>query len=315
MRRSFVSLRIAAASAVLLATACASHNNATSPQASASTAAAGKPIVVAAFDFSESQILANMFADVLDKAGLNASVRTMTTREAVQPALWSGDVQVVPEYTSSLTAFLNRYDNGSAATKKSSSDLAATMTALRQEASNHHIVVLEPSAAANQNAFAVTTQFADTHHLTKLSDLASYKGALVLGGPAECPSRPYCEPGLEQTYGIAFTGFRSLDPGGPLTKLALKAGQIQVGLVFTSDPGVAAYNLTVLADDRQLQDIDVVVPVVNRDVVTPALSAALNGVMAALTTSDLVQLNAAAQLQHVDPTTVAKQYLAAKGLL
>jgi osmoprotectant transport system substrate-binding protein len=77
---------------------------------------------------------------------------------------------------------------------------------------------------------------------------------------------------------------------------------------------VQAYHLTVLADDRHLQDIEAVVPVVNQAAARPALAAALNKVMAVLTTDDLVQLNAAADLQHVDPATVAADYLKSKGL-
>jgi osmoprotectant transport system substrate-binding protein len=239
----------------------------------------------------------------------------LTTREVVQPALWRGDVDVVPEYTSSLATYLNNHDMGSAAPSVASSDLTKTLSALRAAATRHHLVVLDPSSAANQNAFAVTRAFAEANQLTTLSDLARYRGGLTLGGPAECPTRPYCEPGLESTYGITFTSFRTLDAGGPLTKLALKSGLIQVGLVFSSDPGIAAYGLQILSDDKQLQDADVVVPVVNEDVASVRLAGALEGLMKVLTTSDLIQLNASAELQHVDPATVAHDYLAGKALL
>ena len=76
--------------------------------------------------------------------------------------------------------------------------------------------------------------------MTKLSDLKAYKGDLVLGGPPECPTRPFCKPGLEKTYGLTFSSFKALDAGGPLTKTALKKGEIQVGLVFSSDGSLSA---------------------------------------------------------------------------
>ncbi len=99
--------------------------------------------------------------------------------------------------------------------------------------------MLEPSPAADQNAFAVTREFAEENDLTALSDLADYEGELRLGGPPECPERPFCQPGLEETYGIEFDEFISLDAGGPLTKQALKQGRIDVGLVFSSDGSLA----------------------------------------------------------------------------
>jgi osmoprotectant transport system substrate-binding protein len=300
------------AAGVLVVAGCTSTTRSSAPRPSAG-ASSGPGIVVGAFNFSESEILAHLFAGALNAAGLHATVKALSTREAVQPALWAGQVQVVPEYTSSLTSFLNSHDRVRGA-KEPAHDLSATMTALRAAASRHHLTVLDPSAAANENVFAVTDQFAREHHLSSLSDLARYRGPLVLGGPAECPARPYCEPGLRKVYGIQVAGFRRLDPGGPLTKLALKTGQIQVGLLFSSDPGIRAYGLRVLDDDKQLQDIDVVVPVVRQSAVSPQLTATLNKVMAALTTSDLMGLNAAADLEHIDPATVAKAYLTSKRL-
>ena len=160
----------------------------------------------------------------------------------------------------------------------------------------------------------IRDRFARAHHLRSLSDLAHYRGPLVLGGPAECPARPYCQPGLVNVYGIHLTGFHRLDPGGPLTRLALKTGQIQLGLLFSSDPGIQAFGLTVLADDKHLQDIDVVVPVVQHRAVSPRLTAALNRLTTVLTTSDLMRLNAAADLNHTDPADVAHAYMRSKGL-
>ena len=61
----------------------------------------------------------------------------------------------------------------------------------------------------------------------------------MLGGPAECPDRPFCQPGLEETYGLNFEEFRELDAGGPLTKTALQQGEVSIGLVFSSDGALA----------------------------------------------------------------------------
>lgn len=314
MRRPIAFFAAVTSAALLLTAACASSAKKANAPSTAPTSG-GRTVVVAAFNFSESQVLAHLFADVLDSAGFRASVKTLTTREVVQPALWAGDVDVVPEYTSSLVTYLNTYDFGDAAPSVASNDVGQTMTALRAAAARHQLAVLDPSAAADENAFAVTRTFAQANHLATLSDLARYQGPLVLGGPAECPRRPYCQPGLEATYGIAFTGFRALDPGGPLTKLALKTGMIQVGLVFSSDPGISAYGLQVLTDDRHLQDADVVVPVLNHNVASPRLTAALDALMKVLTTDDLRQLNAQTELQHLDPATVARDYLAQRKLL
>lgn len=192
-------------------------------------------LVVGAAGFSENQILANLFAGALDAAGFDASVSNVTNREVYAPALENGQLDVFPEYVGTLTEFYNLRDNGPDAEAQASGDLEATTAALRELASSRGLTVLEPSPAADQNAFAVTREFAEANDLATLSDLADFEGDLVLGGPPECPTRPFCQPGLEETYGIEITEFVSLDAGGPLTKTALQQGRIQVGLVFSSD--------------------------------------------------------------------------------
>jgi osmoprotectant transport system substrate-binding protein len=302
-----------------LAACGSSSTGAASPTASGSAASSGAAkgdITVGAFGFGESKILAHLYADVLTKAGYTATVKELTNREVVEPALEKGEVQVVPEYLATLTEFLNAKVNGANAPAKASGDVASTLAALKTLAGPLGISPLTPSAAADQNAFAVTKTFATDHSLTSLSDLATYSqsNAVKLGGPPECPKRPFCQPGLEKTYSAKFASFTSLDAGGPLTKQALKQGKIDIGLVFSSDSGVAAFDLVVLTDDKHLQNADNVVPAVKTDAVTPELTAALDGLSKVLTTDDLVALNKSVDIDRKDPATVAQDYLTSKGL-
>jgi osmoprotectant transport system substrate-binding protein len=195
----------------------------------------GAKVSVGAANFSESQILANLFVLALKKAGFEASVKPVTSREVFEPALERGDISVMAEYVGTLTEFLNKKANGADAAPLASGDLQQTVTALRGLAEKKGLKVLEPAEAADQNAFAVTKTFAENNDLHTLSDLKNYKGNLVLGGPPECPTRPFCQVGLEKTYGLHFSSFVALDAGGPLTKTALKQGKVQLGLVFSSD--------------------------------------------------------------------------------
>jgi len=192
-------------------------------------------IIVGAANFSENQILANIFVDVLKAAGFDAGVKPVTSRDVYGPALEAGQLQVMAEYVGTLTEYFNKKANGADATPAASSDLQATVTALRGFAGKKRLKVLEPAEAADQNAFAVTKTFADANRLHTLSDLKGYQGSVVLGGPPECPTRPFCQAGLEKTYGLHFASFVALDAGGPLTKTALKQGKVQLGLVFSSD--------------------------------------------------------------------------------
>lgn len=202
----------------------------------------GGKITVGAADFSESQILGELYRIALTAAGYDATVQQIGNREVYEPALEKGEVQVVPEYAGTLTEFLNTKVNGANAAPLASPDADKTVTALKGLGDKVGLTFGAASPAADQNAFAVTKGLADQQGLTTLSDFAAKCSgkATILGGPPECPQRPFCQPGLEKTYGIQFGSFSQLDAGGPLTKTALTTGKATIGLVFTTDPALAA---------------------------------------------------------------------------
>jgi osmoprotectant transport system substrate-binding protein len=206
------------------------------------TPGSGGAIKIGSANFPESQTLGELYRIALTAAGYTASVQTIGNRELYEPALERGEIQVFPEYVGTLTEFLNKKVNGANASPVASGDLDPTVTALKDLGTKSGLAFGTPSPAQDQNAFAVTKAFADQHGLTTLSDLAAKCSgtATILGGPQECPQRPFCQPGLEQTYGLKFGQFASLDPGGPQTLTALRNGTISVGLVFSSDAALTA---------------------------------------------------------------------------
>jgi osmoprotectant transport system substrate-binding protein len=201
-------------------------------------------IVVGGANFTESTVLANIYADVLKSAGFTASVQEVGNRDLYLKALEAGQIQAFPEYLATVTEALNAQVNGANPTPVASGDVDKTLAAAQPLATQKNLVFGTPSQAADENAFAVTTKFADKLKVKTLSDLTSKcgDGSLVLGGPTECPTRPYCQPGLEKSYGLKFASFKQLDAGGPLTKAAIQKGNVSLGLVFSSDGSLAQKN-------------------------------------------------------------------------
>ncbi len=198
-------------------------------------------VTVGSSTFSETVLMSNIYKLALQAAGFDASIQSVGNRELYLPALQSGkEIQVFPEYVGTLTEFLNVQANGKDAAPLANGDLNATVTELTKLGDAVGLKFGEPSQAADQNAFAVTQAFADQYGVTTLSELAAAcSSGLILGGPPECPQRPFCQLGLEQTYGLNFDSFTSLDAGGPLTKAAITKGEITMGVVFSSDGGLA----------------------------------------------------------------------------
>ena len=137
---------------------------------------------------------------------------------------------------------------------------------------------------------------------------------LKLGGPPECPDRPFCLIGLKDTYGLEFAEFVPLDAGGPLTVQALTGGQVDVGLLFTSDAAIANNNFVLLEDDKHLQLADNVVPVLRQEVLdaNPKVADLLNTVMERLTQEELTNLNVAITTDAKPVPDVARDWIAAQ---
>jgi len=285
-----------------------------SPPGSASPGGASPGVItVGSFDFPESVLLAYLYAGALSARGYPVRVLPdLGSRELVEPALMTGLVQLVPEYTGSALEFV------SLGRAHATAAVAATAAALAEWMAARGIVTARPAAAQDANAIVVTGATASRYRLHTISDLARAAPGLVFGGPPECPERPDCLPGLRRTYGLRFRAFAALDAGGPLTRQALEGGDVGAALLFTTDPAIRARHLVELADNRDLQSAENVIPVLRRATVGrygPGLLAALDTVSVRLSTDALMGLDAQVELNGRNPRTVARTWLREQGLL
>ncbi len=261
-------------------------------------------ITVAGFNFPESSILAELYAQALEHDGYTVTRKLrLGTREVIAPAIKSGQIDLYPGYAATDLEYYN------SAAGEASGDVNATVQKLNARLQPLGLEALTPSAAVDQNAFAVTKATAAKYNLTKLSDLAPIGDQLVLGAGPECPTRPFCQPGLEKTYGIHFKAFKALDTDGPATRAAFANNTIQVGLVFSSDSDLTKLGLVVLQDDKHLENADNVVPIIRSKVANDDVKSVLNKISSNLTTAELVTMNGQVELNHQDADAVARAFL------
>lgn len=276
-------------------------------------------LVVGAAAFTESKVLAELYAQLLRDAGYQTSITTVKNRELYEPSLEKGEIDVVPEYAATLAEFLNAKVNGPKATEEkpvASGDVAATVKALTELAEPRGLKVLPAGEAVDQNAFAVTKEFAEKNKLTSLSDLGGSKLKVKIAAGDECEVRPFCAPGLKKTYGIDVAGIDPKGVGTPQAKQSVKDGVNELVLTYTTDGTLASYDLVVLEDDKKLQNADNVLPVVNaKDAGSQEIADALAKLTKALTTEDLAEMNRKVDGERAKPEDVAKAYLEAEGLL
>lgn len=279
------------------------------PPAAAATPARGSLSVVG-FNFAESTLLVYLYGKPLMARGYTVEIKpNLGTRETLQPALTSGQVDMYVGYAATDLEFVNK------AAGEASADIQPTLAKLRERYQPLGVDVLDAAPAVDKTVFAVTRATAEKLHVSKISDLTPIAGDLVLGAPPQCPQRPFCLPGLQRVYGLNFKDFKALDPGGPLTKEALDAGQIDVALLLSSDGAIPARDYAVLDDDKHLELADNVVPMIRTAVDNPEITQVVNAVSAKLTTPDLAGLNKRAAIDHEEADALATEWLKSKGLL
>jgi osmoprotectant transport system substrate-binding protein len=264
-------------------------------------------LTVGGTNFSEQEIVAEIYAQCLEAAGYDVKTKLkIGSREIVLPALEKGDIDLYPEYVGTLLTFLKGEPTG---------DVDGSVADLRAKLEPKGLTLLEPAPAEDKNGFAMTRAKATQLGVKSLSDLKGKSQDLVFGAGPECEERPLCLIGLKETYGLEFKSVKKLDSGGPLTKDALEKGDIDVGLIFTSDGAVAARGFVVLDDDQDLQPVENVVPIVRKDAVKGDLEKLLNSISAKLTTEGLSELNKQVDVDKADPSDVARDWLVEHGFL
>jgi osmoprotectant transport system substrate-binding protein len=259
--------------------------------------------------FTENQLVAEMYAQVLERAGYTIQRQfNLRSREISQNALESGQIDLKPEYLSSLLLFLDP-------NAQASSDTADVANLDRQLLKPRGITVLAPSPAQDTNAFVANTKTAQRFRLTTMSSLAPVAGQLTFGGPPECAQRPFCMPGLHKVYGILFNDFKALDVGGSQTIAALRANQVQIGLLFSTDPSIRQNGFVQLVDDKHLQNAENITPVIRSEKLNDEVRGLLDAVSAPLSSDNMTGLIRRVVIDGQTVADVARGFLATYGLL
>ena len=296
--------------AALTLAACSSGDPLDTSESSAASGDAGsssetESVIIGSADFSESQLLATIYSLTLQEQGVEVEEKlNIGSREVYMQALQDGSIDLLPEYNGYLLAHLDPET-----TVTESSEVMDALNGVLPDG----IIALDMSEAEDKDALVVTSDLADEHGLTTISDLQPIASELVLGGPPEWKDRHEGVPGLEEVYGLEFKEFQILDAGGPLTLAALQGGQIQVGDLFSSDPSIVENDFVTLEDDKSLFPSANVVPIIRESKASDTVTSTLDAVSAALTTDDLLAMNGRVNSGD-DIETIAQDWIDEKGL-
>ncbi|QUQ71005.1 ABC transporter substrate-binding protein [Kutzneria sp. CA-103260] len=295
--------------AALGLTACGGGGSGSDPLAGGNSGSQSPSdtITIGSANFAESQLLAEIYAAALTKAGVKVSKKlNIGSRETYIPALKDGSIDLIPEYSGTLLQYFDK-----SATATSADDVYAALP----KALPSGLSVLDKSAAEDKDAVVVTKETADKYNAKSIADLAPHCGDLVLGAAPEFQKRPDGVPGLLKNYNCTFKDFKSLDAGSTLTVAALKQGSIQAADMFTTDPTITNNGWVVLADPKFNFAAQNVLPLINTSKASDTVKKTLNAISAKLDTKTLVDLNGKLGApDKPDPAKVAADWLASAGL-
>jgi osmoprotectant transport system substrate-binding protein len=259
-------------------------------------------------NFTEEFILGDLYAQALRAKGFTVNLKpNIGSSELTDKALTSGQIQMYPEYTGVILSVLAMQ------TRRPASEDAAYAAAQKFEQKRGY-TLLNKTPFFDADAMATLKPFAQKNHLVTLGDLKKLK-SFSLGAPPENKTRYEGLVGMREAYGITNVQFVPLTIG--LQYAALDKGSVDTANVFTTDGQLQSGKYVILPDTKHIYGYQNVAPVVSNKLLAkegPAFAQTLNAVSAKLTTHVMQQLNAAVDIQKVDPATVASKFLQANGL-
>ncbi|MFC3491585.1 ABC transporter substrate-binding protein [Glycomyces rhizosphaerae] len=299
MNRRTKALSALALAGAMAATACTSSDPLDSGESD------GETIVIGSQDYYSSEIISEIYAQSLEDAGYTVDRQfRIGQREAYLPEIEGGSIDLFPEYTGPLLQYW---------VPDTEARLSDDVYAALQESTPEGLRVLDQSAATDQDSYTVTRAFADEWSLTTVDDLANVTVPMTMGANSEAETRPNGPQGLLDTYGVE-VGFTPIeDGGGPLTVGALNDGDIQLAIIYTADPSIAANDLVSLQDTKGLFLASHVVPLAS-DNVDDEAAAVINAVSAAMTPEDLIAMNSRSVNEELPAATIATDWLKEAGL-
>ena len=271
-----------------------------------SASSAPARIAVGSKDFTESALLAEIVAQMLESRGVAVERRLELGGNLPHEALVNGTLDLYPEYTgTSYTAILQH---------QPISDPRAVYDQVKQEyASKFKGAVSEPLGFENTFAILIRGDDAKRLNLKTISDAASHATRWRAGFGQDFMSRADGYPGFSKTYGLRFAEVREMDLS--LTYIALSSKQVDLIAGNSTEGRIATLNLTQLEDDRRYFPPYEAVYLVRQDSLSrvPALSEVLSKLADAISTDDMRRLNHEIDGNKRDSKEVVREWLKARG--
>ena len=264
-------------------------------------------VSVGSKDFTESALLAEIVAQMLEARGVSVERRFELGGNLPHEAMVAGTLDLYPEYTgTSYTAILHHTPI---------SDPRAVYDQVKQEyAAKFKVDVSQPLGFENTFAMLVRGDDARRLNLKTISDAAPRAPQWRAGFGQDFMSRADGYPGFSKAYGLKFAEVREMDLS--LTYIALSSRQVDLVAGNSTEGRIATLDLFQLADDRHYFPPYEAVYLVRQDSLTrvPALQEVLAKLANGISTDEMRRLNYEIDGNKRDSKEVVKEWIAKRGL-
>jgi osmoprotectant transport system permease protein len=263
-----------------------------------------KAVRVGSKDFTESIILAEILAQMLEKRGLAVERRFELGGNLAHDALLSNNLDVYPEYTgTAYTAILKHAPV---------TDTARVYDETKREyAEKFDLRVSPPLGFSNDFAILIRGDAARKNNLQTISEAVPLSKNWQAGFGQDFMSRADGYAGFARAYGFNFAKQpREMDLS--LTYRALQSGQVDIIAGNSTDGLISALDLFQLADDRKYFPPYEAVFIARRDR-AELLEATFEKLTNAISTDEMRRLNYAVDGEKLAPRAAAERFLKEKG--
>lgn len=260
-----------------------------------------KTIVVGSKDFTESVILAEILAQMLEKQGVPVSRQFELGGNIAHESLLSKQIDVYPEYTgTAYTAILKH---------PPITDATAVYEQTKAEYAAKFKLDVSPSLGfSNDFAILVRGQMARTNNLKTISDAVPLARNWQAGFGQDFMSRADGYSGFSKAYGFTFAKQpREMDLS--LTYRALQSGELDIIAGNSTDGLIAALDLFQLADDKRYFPPYQAVYIARQEV-SGTLNSVLSELKNSISTEDMRKMNYEGDGNKRTPKEIAAEWLA-----
>lgn len=271
-----------------------------------SSAAGQEQVVIGSKDFTESSILAEIVAQLLEMRGAAVERQFELGGNLPHEAMLAGKLDLYPEYTgTSFSAILHH--------PPITDPRAVYETVKKEYAEKFQVATSEPLGFENTFAILIRGEDARRLNLKTMSAAVPYAPKWRAGFGQDFKSRADGYPGFSKAYGLKFAEVREMDLS--LTYIALASKQIDLIAGNSTEGRLATLDLVQLQDDRHYFPPYEAVYFVRQDSLArvPALQEVLRKLANSITTEEMRQLNYEVDGNKRDARQVVKEWITKKG--